>query len=162
MRKILYKIIILVCIIMPVNVFAEGYILVSPKNITLEEGSSKTITITAYNAVGDVSLKSNKPTIATISEHFWETGPISDHETKTTQITVKGIKKGKTTITINIDGATFDAEDLSGQIKKINVKVIKNKKSNNNANNKFIIFSLLFSIILILITIVRIIKKRKK
>lgn len=159
MKKILYNILIIAFIIFPVSIFAKGYISISPSTITIEEGSTKTITITAYNAIGDVTIKSNSTDIAMVDSKFWETGPVGDHETKKGTITVTGIKKGRTTIKINIDGATFDSEDLSGQTKNIKVKVVKNKTTvNNNTFTKNIIS---FLILLIPIIIVYIILRKK-
>jgi len=153
MKKILYNILIIAFIIFPVSIFAKGYISFSPSTLTIEEGNTKTITITAYNAIGDVEINSNETDIVAIDSKFWETGPVGDNETKKGTITVKGIKKGRTTITFTIDGATFDGEDLSGQTKTIKVKVIKNQKAANNdtfTNNEFIItFLILLSIIII-------------
>lgn len=136
MRKILYSILLMVFTIIPVNVFAEGYISVSPSTLTIEEGSSKTISITAFNAIGDVTIKSNGTDVATVNSGFWETGQVGDHETKKGTITVRGIKAGSTTITFTIDAATFDGEDLAGQVKTVNVNVVEKKEDTRSKNNK--------------------------
>ena len=59
---------------------------------------------------------------------------VGENETKKGTITVKGNKVGSTTITLTIDGATFDEEDLSGQTMKINVNVVAKPKPKPNTN----------------------------
>ena len=125
MRKILYNLILILFVIFPINVFAAGGITVSPESLTIEEGSSKTITIAAYNTVGDVYIKSNNSSIATVDNSKWTTGAVGSGETKTGTITVKGVSEGSTTITLTIDAATFDLENLKGQTKTININVVK-------------------------------------
>lgn len=146
MKKIISKILIALLLIFPICVEAEGYISASPTSLSIEEGSSKTFTITAYNAIGDVTISSSNASVATVSSSSWETGVVGEKETRSVTITVKGISEGSATIRVNIDGATFDKEDLSGQTKTINVTVNKKKEEpkpqpvipsnpNNNNNN---------------------------
>ena len=143
MKKLLYSILLVTCIILPVRVFAEGYISISPNSLTIEQGSTKKFTITAYNTIGDVTIKSNDNDIASISSSEWGTGMVDEKQTKTTSITITGKKVGNTTITILIDAATFDGDDLAGQTKKITVNVIPkstpsqqpSKPTNNEQKN---------------------------
>ena len=125
MKKVLYNILLFLIILFPVNVFAEGYISVSPTSITITEGSSKNVTITAYNAIGDVEIKSNNTSIATVNTKSWGTGMVGEKETKKGSITVTGKSVGKTTITFIVDAATFDNKDLSGKTETVTVNVIK-------------------------------------
>lgn len=124
MKKILYSIFGMLFVLFPVSVLAEGYISVSPGSLTIEQGSSKTFTITAYNAIGDVTISSNDSSIASVSTGSWGTGMVGEKETKSGTITVTGNSVGTTTITLVIDGATFDRDDLSDQIKIININVV--------------------------------------
>lgn len=125
MKKILYAILLAFIALFPGCVLAEGYVSVSPASITIEQGSSKTFVITAYNTIGDVSIKSNNTNIASVNLSEWSTGMIDEKQTKPGTITVTGKSVGTTTITLTIDAATFDSEDLSGQIKTITVNVIE-------------------------------------
>lgn len=139
MKKILYSILLFLLILFPANVLAEGYISLSSNSLTIEEGSSKTFTITAYNTIGDVTIKSNNSGVASVNTGTWGTGMVGEKETKRGTITVKGNKVGTTTITLTLDAATFDGDDLAGQTKTINVNVVakptpKPKPSNTNTN----------------------------
>ena len=124
MKKVLCSIILSLLILFPVSVFAEGYVSASPSSLTIEQGSSKTFTITAYNAIGDVSIKSNNNGIASVSTGEWGTGMVDEKQTKTGTVTVTGNSVGSTTITLTIDAATFDGDDLAGQTKTITVNVV--------------------------------------
>lgn len=154
MKKILYSILLALFVLFPVSVLAEGYVSVSPSSLTIEQGSSKTFTITAYNTIGDVSIKSNNSGIASVSTGMWGTGMVDEKQTKTGTVTVTGNSIGTTTITLSIDAATFDGDDLAGQTKTITVNVVAkptpaptpdptptpqptqpSKPNNNNNNN---------------------------
>jgi len=124
MIKKLYSIIILF-ILFPINVLAEGYFNISPNSLTIEKGSSKTIAITAYNAIGDVYIKSNNNDIAAVGTKEWGTGIVDEKQTKKGTITITGKQIGTTTISVTIDAATFDGDDLSGQTKTITVNVVE-------------------------------------
>lgn len=134
MKKILIKIIILLMFLIPNVVKAEGYISVSPTILTIEKDTSKTFTITAFNAIGDVAISSNNNDIAKVNMSEWSTGMVDEKATKTDSITVTGVSVGTTTITVVVDGATFDSEDLSGQTKTITVNVIA-KTTNNQTQS---------------------------
>lgn len=124
MKKILFNILLALFVLFPVSVLADGYVSVSPRSLTIEQGSSKTFTITAYNAIGDVSIKSNNSGIASVSTGDWGTGMVEEKVTKTGSITVTGNSVGTTTITLTIDAATFDGDDLAGQTKTVTVNVV--------------------------------------
>lgn len=124
MKKVFYSILLALLILIPVNVMAAGYISASPSSLTIEQGSSKSFTITAYNAIGDVSIRSNNSGIASVSTGIWSTGMVEEKQTKSGTVTVTGNSVGTTTITLNIDAATFDSEDLSDQTKTITVNVV--------------------------------------
>lgn len=124
MKKILFNILLALFVLFPVSVLADGYVSVSPSSLTIEQGSSKTFTITAYNAIGDVSIKSNNSGIASVSTGEWGTGMVEEKVTKTGSITVIGKSVGTTTITLTIDAATFDGDDLAGQTKTVTVNVV--------------------------------------
>ena len=147
MKKIVYSLLFLIFSFLPINVIAQGYINVSSDSITVTKGSTTAFTITAFNAIGDVTISSNDTNIATVNKSEWETGIVGENETKSGEIIVTGINTGTTTLTIKIDGATFDEEDLSGQTKTITINVIENgqetipdtptniENNNNNDNN---------------------------
>ena len=128
MKKYLYSILLLLFAFVPVKVFGEGHISVSPESLTIEIGTSKTFEITAYNTIGDISIASNDSTIASVDIDEWSTGIIEEKQTKTGIVTVTGNSIGTTKITLTIDAATFDVEDLTGQTKTISVNVVAKKE----------------------------------
>lgn len=125
MKKILFNILLALFVLFPASVLADGYVSVSPSSLTIEQGSSKTFAITTYNVIGDVSIKSNNSGIASVSTSEWGTGMVEEKITKTGSITVTGNSVGTTTITLTIDAATFDGDDLAGQTKTVTVNVVE-------------------------------------
>ena len=109
----------LLLLLIPTRVFAAGYINPSTSSLTIQQGSSTTFSITAFNAIGDVSISSSNTAVATVSASSWSTGMVGDGETKSGTITVTGVGVGSAQIILNVDGATFDNESVSGK------KVIK-------------------------------------
>jgi hypothetical protein len=124
MKKILYSLTLLFFVLFPINVYAYGYINATPNTLTIEQGSSKTFTITAFNAIGDVEIKSNNNAIASVNTGSWGTGMVGEKETKTGTVTVTGSAIGTTTIALTLDAATFDGEDLAGQTTTVTVNVV--------------------------------------
>ena len=124
MKKILNMIIFMGFVLFPVNVLAQGYISASPVSLTIEQGSSKTFTITAYNTIGDVYISSNNNGVASVNVGEWGTGMVDEKQTKTGIITVTGNSIGSANITLSFDAATFDGEDLYGQSTVVTVNVI--------------------------------------
>ena len=124
MRKIIISFTLWVLLFLPISVYAKGNISIDSSSLTIRLGDTKTVTISAYNAVGDVSISSNDTSIVSVDKDYWDTGIIDDDKTVEGVISLKGEKVGATTITLKIDGATFDEEDLSGQTKTINVNVV--------------------------------------
>lgn len=123
MKKILKNILLTILLLFPINVLADGNITVSPSSLEIEVGSTKTFTISAYNTIGDVTISSNNSSIATVSSNEWGTGMVEEKQTKTGTITVTGVSVGTTSITLTLDAATFDGDDLAGQTRTINVTV---------------------------------------
>ena len=137
MKRLFYSI-LLMYLLFPIKVLAEGYFNISPNSLTTEQGSSKTFTITAYNAIGDVYIKSSNSNVASVNNSEWGTGIVDEKQTKKGTITVTGKNIGTTTITLSIDGATFDGDDLAGQTKSIAVNVVAkpiNPTDNLSKNN---------------------------
>lgn len=156
MKKVFNKLFLAILLLFPISVFAVGSVSVSPSSLTIEEGSSKTFTISAYNTIGDVSISSSNSGVASISTGEWGTGMVDEGQTKTGTITVKGKSVGTATITLTIDAATFDGDDLAGQTRTVTVNVVakptptpnpptpnpptpnhpnNNNNNNNNSNN---------------------------
>lgn len=126
MKKLITNIIIVTLFMLfPVSVFASGNISVSTSSLSIEVGSSKTFTITAYNAIGDAKISTSNSGIASISSNKWETGIVGENQTVTGNITVTGNSVGTATITLELDGATFDSppDKISGQ-RTITVNVV--------------------------------------
>lgn len=123
MKRLLNYLMLVALLLIPKYIFATGYISASPSSITVEVGSSATFTITAQNAVGDVSISSSNSGVAQINKSFFETGAIGGGATVNGVVTVTGVSEGSTTIVLSIDGATFDSERIKGT-QSINVNVV--------------------------------------
>ena len=148
MKKVFRKLFLTILLLFPISVFAAGNISASPTYLTIEVGSSKTFTITAYNTIGDVSISSSNSGVASVNISEWGTGMVDEGQTRTGTVTVTGKSVGTATITLVLDAATFDAEDLAGQTRTITVNVIakpttpsqptqpSNPGGNNTGNNK--------------------------
>ena len=93
MKKLVYSIILSLFVISPVKVLAEGYISISPSDLTIEQGSSKTFTITAYNAIGDVYISSSDGNIASVNVSEWTTGVIDEKQMKRRKMHRQNIDK---------------------------------------------------------------------
>ena len=89
MKRLFYSI-LLMYLLFPIKVLAEGYFNISPNSLTIEQGSSKTFTITAYNAIGDVYIKSSNSNVASVNNSEWGTGIVDEKQTKKGTITVTG------------------------------------------------------------------------
>lgn len=151
MKRIIKSLILLaVLMVFPIKVLAAGNISASPSSLVIEVGSSKTFTITAVNTIGDVSISSSNSGIARVSASEWGTGMVDEGQTKAGTITVTGVSVGTATITLTLDAATFDGEDLAGQTRVVTVNVVPKQtpsqptqptqpstpnNNNNNGNN---------------------------
>ena len=153
MKKVLFILITIILIIFPIGVFAsEGFGLPSG-SISVEAGKTTSLTISATDTVGDVSISSNAPNIATVDCESWETGPVGAGESKQQNITISGVSEGVAIITFKYDGANFSTlQEYKGQ-QSITVTVTapqnnngggsgglipvqpSNNNNNNNSNN---------------------------
>ena len=131
MKKILYSILLTLFALFPTSIFAAGDISVSPTSLTIEKGSSKTFTITAYNTIGDVSIETKDNSIASISTNQWSTGMVEEKQNKTGTITVTANEVGTTEIVLKTDAATFDEEEI---IKTLTVKITVAAPKSSDAN----------------------------
>ena len=147
MKKVLI-LLLFIFAFLPIKVCATGGFTVSPSNITIEEGGSKSFSISAYNTIGDVKISSSNTSVATVSGD-WGTGQCSDGQNISGNIIVNANKEGTAVITIMVDdAATFDNEDLSGRlVGNVTVTVVakpsqpavvpkNNTNNNSNGNNK--------------------------
>ncbi|MBR5370414.1 MAG: cadherin-like beta sandwich domain-containing protein [Bacilli bacterium] len=154
MKKIIVVVLLTIGLLLfPKNVLASGGITISTTSLSMEEGSSRTFTITAINTIGDVTIASSNSSVATVSSGSWTTGMVGSGENKSTTITVTGISEGTTSIVLTLDGSTFDEEPVTGN-RTISVYVSKKQvqpdptptptptptpqptnNTNNNSNN---------------------------
>ncbi len=129
MKKLIKLLIIsfTIVLLIPISVFSAGSVSVTPSDLTIEVGSSKTFNISFFNIIGDAKIVSNNPNIAAVTPSEWETGLIEENKTKNGTITVTGKNVGTTTITITLDGATFEDEpkSIAGQTRTVTVNVIQ-------------------------------------
>ena len=127
MKKIKIGILSLIIAIffLPIGISAAGGVSVSTSRITLEHGGSSSFKITANNAAGKVTINSNNNSVVTIDKSSeWI-------ENQTINVNVKAVSAGSTTITVNVNAATFDEEKIINTY-TINVTVNPPKSSNNN------------------------------
>ena len=127
MNKIKIGILLLIITIffLPIGISAAGGVSVSTSRITLEHGGSSSFKITANNAAGKVTINSNNNSVVTIDKSSeWI-------ENQTISVNVKAVSAGSTTITVNVNAATFDEEKIINTY-TINVTVNPPKSSNNN------------------------------
>ncbi len=111
------------------NVYAKGSIKPSTTSLTMEEGGSKTFSISASNAAGRVDISTSNSSVATVSvKSKW-----LDNNSVSVKVTGKAV--GTATITVKLsDAATFDEEVLN-KTYKITVKVTEPKSKNNNLSS---------------------------
>lgn len=127
MKKIKIGILSLIIAIffLPIGISAAGGVSVNTSRITLEHGGSSSFKITANNAAGKVTINSNNNSVVTIDKSSeWI-------ENQTINVNVKAVSAGSTTITVNVNAATFDEEKIINTY-TINVTVNPPKSSNNN------------------------------
>ena len=148
MKKLINNIVIVVLLmIFPMVIKATGGISASPASLTIEVGSTKSFNIIATNTIGDVSISSSNSGVAQVSTSYWTTGMVDEGQTKTGSVTVTGVSEGTSTITLVLDAATFDSDDLYGQTRTVVVNVVPKKTptptpaptpqpSNNDDSNK--------------------------
>ena len=121
-KYIKYLILIFILVLIPNNkVLAAGYISPSTTSINMVKGESKTFSVNANNAAGQVLIQSNNSSVASVntSSYFFDTSLGSS----SVSVTVTAHNAGSTTISIILDDVgTFDGEELTGT-KIINVNV---------------------------------------
>jgi len=127
-NKILLTIVATLLLLLPMSVFAAGSVTVSTSSISLDQGGNTTFKITATNAAGKVTITSNNTSIVTVDETSeWV-------ENQTISVNVKTVGAGTTSITVNVNAATFDEEPIN-KTYTINVTVKPPKSKNNNLSN---------------------------
>ena len=121
------KIFVIVCFLLLsyVNVFAEGSINVSKKQIELENGDSTSLLIEGDNVAGVIEIISSDSNVASVDQnsYFFDTSLGDD----AINVTITGKNSGTATISVILkDVATFDNEELTGTEE---IEVIVNEKS---------------------------------
>lgn len=133
MKKMIVGLIFAVaCGLFPASAFAAGGVSLSTSAMTIEEGETGTFTISAVNVIGDVTIVSSNVGVARVSAGEWGTGMVDEGQTKTGVITVTGVSEGSAIITLTLDAATFDGEDLAGQTRTVAVNVVRKVNGNND------------------------------
>lgn len=122
-------------LLFPVDILAAGGVSVSTTALTVEVGSTGAFMIVATNATGDVAIASSDSNVARVSANEWGTGMVEEGQTKSGTITVTGVNEGTATITLTVDAATFDGEDLAGQTRTVTVNVTKKVETPAETNN---------------------------
>ena len=130
MRKKMKFIIMVLALmlIFPCATSASGGISISTGNISMNQGSSKTLTVTATNAFGRVDISSSNPAVATVS-----LGRVFLDNNSAT-VTIYGAGVGSAVIYVkSIDVATYDSEVVTSNY-AVNVNVAT-KPSSNTSNS---------------------------
>lgn len=122
MKKFIYSFLIVAFLLLPTKVFAAGYINPSTNSLSIQQGSTASFNIVAFNAIGDVTIASNNPGIASVSSGSWSTGMVGDGQTLSGTVVVTGVGVGSTQIVLTVDGANFEGQSVSGT-RVINVTV---------------------------------------
>ena len=104
----LLYLLLIVLLLVPVKAFAAGSITTSVNSVNVEVGETATFNIVSDNAYGFWKITSGDATIATIDPATGDTGTESAGKVLEFPVKVKGIKVGKTTITIVTTAATVD------------------------------------------------------
>ena len=123
--KGLKKLLFTLLLVLPSIVLAAGSVTVNKTSISIANGEATTFTITAKNSAGKVTIKSNNTSVVTVNKSSeWI-------EKNSLTVTVKSAGVGSTTITVDVNAATFDEEPIK-KTYTIKVDVTKPKSSNNN------------------------------
>jgi len=124
-KKIKRIILIITLLLFPIVTLAAGSVTINTTSLSLEHGGSTSFKITANNAAGQVTIKSNNTGIVRVDKSSeWV-------ENQTITVNVRAVSAGTTTITVTVNAATFDEEALTNTY-TINVTVKPPKSSNNN------------------------------
>ena len=125
MRKYVRYLLFLVLLVIPVTVFAAGSVTVSSTSLSMAPNGTGTFNVVATNAAGKVTIASSDTSIVTVnkSSEWVENGTLT--------VTATGKKTGDAKITVTVDAATFDKEEIK-KTYTINVRV---KSTNNNLSS---------------------------
>lgn len=129
-------VLMLVLTMLPVNVFAKGTYTASASKTTLTVGNTATLTITANKSAGKFTVSSSDPSVATVNKSaLWIDG---SHENVSSKITIKAVKAGTTTITINPENVSDNEYNLLTNKKtiKITVKAKATTPTKDEEDNK--------------------------
>ena len=114
-------VLMLVLTMLPVSVFAAGSYTASASKTTLTVGNTATLTITAKQSAGKFTVSSSNPAVATVNKSsMWIDG---SHENASTKVTIKAVKAGTTTITINPENVSDNEYNLLTNKKTITITV---------------------------------------
>lgn len=122
MKKGIKYLLFLMLLMFPVMAFAAGSVTVSTTSVSMAPNGTASFNIVATNAAGKVTITSNDTSIVTVnkSSEWVENGTLT--------VTATGKKTGNAKITVTVDAATFDKEEIK-KTYTINVRV---KSTNNN------------------------------
>ena len=112
----------LVLLMFPFYVFAAGDLTINTSSLNVAPGGVASFNITATNAAGRVDISSSDSSIVTVSKSSeWV-------ENTTLKVDVAGVKTGTAKITVVVDAATFDMEEIK-RTYTINVRVLSANNS---------------------------------
>ena len=122
MKKYVRYLLFLILLIFPVMVFAAGSVTVSGTSLSMAPNGTASFNVVASNAAGRITIASSDTSIVTVnkSNEWVENGTLT--------VTATGKKTGNAKITVTVDAATFDKEEIK-KTYTINVRV---KSTNNN------------------------------
>lgn len=135
------KILLLLILLIPVDIFASGVLTVDKNEINFKKGNHDKLVISGSNIAGRIDLKYDNKYVKLSENTIW-----IDNDDVT--IDVKGIKKGNTTIKVKTtDVATYDEEIYEEEF-DINVNITDNGKSNYLM---YLFVSIVFLIVLFIV-----------
>lgn len=139
--KIFLTLLLLIVLVPVSQVSAAGSVTVDKSSISIYKGSSSSFNIKVSNATGKVTIKSSNTSIATVDKasEWIDTEPDKNSSLK---VNVKGAAVGTATITVSIDFATYDNEEIIKTYEiKVNVSNPPAPKSSNNYLKNLIVSS---------------------
>ena len=114
-------VLMLVLTVLPMDVFAKGTYTTSVNKTTITAGSTATLTITAKQAAGKFTVSSSNTAVATVNQSaMWIDG---SHSTSSAKVTIKAVKAGTATITINPENVSDNEYNLLTNKKTITITV---------------------------------------
>lgn len=129
-----YLLIILMLVMFPINALAAGGFSVSPNQITMYPGETKTFIINTNNAVGKLDISSSNASVVSVnlSSVFIQNPGASE----TITVTAKALGSVNVVVKASDNFATMDEEILAGKTASVTINVVNKPNYSKNNNLK--------------------------